>query len=90
MKLVQIHRTTLVDVDRLKGVGHELFKASCKEAARRQLDGRSLGRLSAATECESGAMPAGRGTFFGKMYPAFWSLRPIRNIRGVYALLEFG
>lgn len=35
-------------------------------------------------------MPAGRGTFFGKMYPAFWSFGPIRNIRGVYALLEFG
>jgi hypothetical protein len=61
VKLVQIHRATLVDVDRLKGIGHELVKASCNEAARRQLDGRSLWRLSAATtECEKGATPAGR------------------------------
>lgn len=35
-------------------------------------------------------MPRGRGRFFGSMYPSFWAFRPIRNIRGVYALLEFG
>ena len=35
-------------------------------------------------------MPAGRGAFFGKMYPSFWAFKPTRNYRGVYALLEFG
>lgn len=35
-------------------------------------------------------MPRGRGAFFGAMYPGVWSFGPIRNFRGVYALLEFG
>lgn len=35
-------------------------------------------------------MPRGRGRFFGTMYPSLWAFKPIRNLRGVYALLEFG
>jgi O-methyltransferase involved in polyketide biosynthesis len=35
-------------------------------------------------------MPRGRGRFFGAMYPSFWAFKPMRNHRGVYALLEFG
>lgn len=35
-------------------------------------------------------MPAGRGAFFGTVFPSIWAFEPIRNYRGVYALLEFG
>ncbi|OBF12624.1 methyltransferase [Mycobacterium sp. ACS4054] len=35
-------------------------------------------------------MPAGRGLFFGTLYPAFWRFPPAKPYRGVYALLEFG
>jgi O-methyltransferase involved in polyketide biosynthesis len=35
-------------------------------------------------------MPAGRGLFFGKLYPAFWRFPPTKPYRGVFALLEFG
>ncbi|UXA04756.1 class I SAM-dependent methyltransferase [Mycobacterium sp. SMC-2] len=35
-------------------------------------------------------MPAGRGLFFGKLYPAFWRFPPAKPYRGVFALLEFG
>ena len=35
-------------------------------------------------------MPKGRGFFFEKVFPAVWHLRPTRNLRGAYALLEFG
>ncbi|OBF53116.1 methyltransferase [Mycobacterium sp. 852002-53434_SCH5985345] len=35
-------------------------------------------------------MPAGRGFFFGKLYPAFWRFPPAKPYRGVFALLEFG
>lgn len=35
-------------------------------------------------------MPAGRGLFFGTLYPAFWRFRPVKPYRGVFALLEFG
>jgi len=35
-------------------------------------------------------MPPGRGFFFGKVFPAVWRFRPIRNFRGAYTLLEFG
>ena len=35
-------------------------------------------------------MPKGRGLFFKAMFPAFWRLRLTKQLRGVYALLEFG
>ncbi|WP_322857718.1 class I SAM-dependent methyltransferase [Mycobacterium shigaense] len=35
-------------------------------------------------------MPAGRGLFFGKLYPAFWRFPPTKPYRGVFAMLEFG
>ncbi|OBG55109.1 MULTISPECIES: class I SAM-dependent methyltransferase [unclassified Mycobacterium] len=35
-------------------------------------------------------MPAGRGVFFGTLYPALWRFPPAKPYRGVYALLEFG
>ncbi|OCB28093.1 methyltransferase [Mycobacterium malmoense] len=35
-------------------------------------------------------MPAGRGLFFGTLYPAFWRFPPVKPYRGVFALLEFG
>lgn len=35
-------------------------------------------------------MPAGRGPFFGTLYPALWRFPPTKQFRGVYALLEFG
>jgi O-methyltransferase involved in polyketide biosynthesis len=35
-------------------------------------------------------MPKGRGVFFEKLYPAIWRFGPTRNVRGAYALLEFG
>ena len=35
-------------------------------------------------------MPAGRGVFFGTLYPALWRFPPIKPFRGVYALLELG
>jgi O-methyltransferase involved in polyketide biosynthesis len=35
-------------------------------------------------------MPAGRGPFFGTMYPRFWQFGPTKAFRGAYTLLEFG
>lgn len=35
-------------------------------------------------------MPAGRGWFFGTLYPALWQFPPLRQFRGAYTLLEFG
>lgn len=35
-------------------------------------------------------MPAGRGFFFEKVFPALWQFGPMKPFRGVYALLEFG
>ena len=49
-----------------------------------------IGKMPGLTAVQDVPMPAGRGTFFGKMYPAFWAFKPLRNYRGVYALLEFG
>ena len=49
-----------------------------------------VGTMPGLTAVQDVPMPAGRGAFFGKMYPAFWAFKPTRNLRGVYALLEFG
>ncbi len=35
-------------------------------------------------------MPRGRGLMFGRLFPAFWQLKPTQQIRGAYTLLEFG
>ncbi|WP_197380750.1 class I SAM-dependent methyltransferase [Mycolicibacterium mengxianglii] len=35
-------------------------------------------------------MPRGRGTFFHTVFPAVWRFGPIKQYRGVYALLDFG
>ncbi len=35
-------------------------------------------------------MPAGRGWFFGTLYPALWQFPPLKPFRGAYTLLEFG
>jgi O-methyltransferase involved in polyketide biosynthesis len=35
-------------------------------------------------------MPRGRGLFFHTLFPAFWQLPLIKQIRGAYTLLEFG
>ncbi|RUP07269.1 MAG: class I SAM-dependent methyltransferase [Mycobacterium sp.] len=35
-------------------------------------------------------IPAGRGWFFGRFYPALWQFPPLREFRGAYTLLEFG
>lgn len=35
-------------------------------------------------------MPRGRGLIFDKLFPAFWQLKPIRQYRGAYTLLELG
>jgi O-methyltransferase involved in polyketide biosynthesis len=35
-------------------------------------------------------MPRGRGLMFGRLFPAFWQLKPTKQIRGAYTLLEFG
>ena len=35
-------------------------------------------------------MPKGRGLFFRTLFPAFWQFRLTKQLRGVYALLEFG
>jgi O-methyltransferase involved in polyketide biosynthesis len=35
-------------------------------------------------------MPKGRGLFFHTMFPAFWQLPLIKQLRGAYTLLEFG
>jgi O-methyltransferase involved in polyketide biosynthesis len=35
-------------------------------------------------------MPAGRGLFFEKVFPALWQFGPAKPFRGVYALLDFG
>ena len=48
-----------------------------------------VGAMPGLTAVHDVPMPAGRGAFFGAMYPALWSFGPTRNHRGVYALLEF-
>ncbi len=35
-------------------------------------------------------MPKGRGVFFRTVFPKFWQFRLTKQLRGVYALLEFG
>ncbi|KQH75715.1 methyltransferase [Mycobacterium gordonae] len=35
-------------------------------------------------------IPAGRGWFFGRAYPALWEFPPLKQFRGAYTLLEFG
>lgn len=35
-------------------------------------------------------MPRGRGLVFGTLFPAFWRLPLIKQLRGAYTLLEFG
>ena len=35
-------------------------------------------------------MPEGRGLFFHPLFPAFWQLPLIKQLRGAYTLLEFG
>ena len=35
-------------------------------------------------------IPKGRGLVFNKLFPAFWQLPLIRQVRGAYTLLEFG
>ena len=35
-------------------------------------------------------MPEGRGFFFHTMFPAFWQLPLIKQLRGAYTVLEFG
>lgn len=35
-------------------------------------------------------MPRGRGPVFEKLLPAFWQLKPTKQFRGAYTLLEFG
>ena len=35
------------------------------------------------------AMPEGRGLFFGRVFPALWRSPLIKQLRGVYALVEF-
>lgn len=35
-------------------------------------------------------MPKGRGPFFGTIFPAFWRLPLVKQVRGAYTLLEFG
>ena len=35
-------------------------------------------------------MPKGRGLMFEKLFPAFWQLKPTKQFRGAYTLLEFG
>jgi len=35
-------------------------------------------------------MPKGRGFIFNTVFPAFWQFGPIKQFRGVYALLQFG
>lgn len=35
-------------------------------------------------------MPAGRGWFFGRVYPALWQFAPLKPFCGAYTLLEFG
>lgn len=35
-------------------------------------------------------MPEGRGLFFHTMFPAFWQLPLIKQLRDAYTLLEFG
>lgn len=36
------------------------------------------------------SIPAGRGWFFGRAYPALWQFPPLKEFRGAYTLLEFG
>ncbi|MGH7291687.1 MAG: class I SAM-dependent methyltransferase, partial [Myxococcota bacterium] len=35
-------------------------------------------------------MPRGRGLMFNTLFPAFWQLKPTKQFRGAYTLLEFG
>ena len=49
-----------------------------------------VGTVPGLTAVHDVEMPAGRGVFFGRLYPAFWRFGPTKPFRGVYALLEFG
>jgi O-methyltransferase involved in polyketide biosynthesis len=49
-----------------------------------------VGTVPGLTAVHDVPMPAGRGFFFGKVFPAIWRVAPIADFRGVYALLEFG
>ena len=35
-------------------------------------------------------MPRGRGVVFRTLFPAFWHMPLVRQVRGAYTLLEFG
>lgn len=49
-----------------------------------------VGRVAGLTGVQDVPMPAGRGFFFKTAFPALWQFGPMKNFRGVYALLEFG
>jgi O-methyltransferase involved in polyketide biosynthesis len=49
-----------------------------------------VGRIPGLAAVRDIEMPAGRGVFFEKAFPAFWRFGPLKPFRGVYALLEFG
>lgn len=49
-----------------------------------------VGTVPGITAFHDIPMPKGRGFFFEKVFPAIWHFGPTKNLRGVYALLEFG
>ncbi|MEZ5132625.1 MAG: class I SAM-dependent methyltransferase [Mycobacterium sp.] len=49
-----------------------------------------VGRIPGLKAVRDIPMPAGRGPFFQKVFPALWRIGPLKPFRGVYALLEFG
>ena len=49
-----------------------------------------VGRIPGLKAVRDIPMPAGRGPFFQKAFPALWRVGPLKPFRGVYALLEFG
>ncbi|MBU3686845.1 MAG: class I SAM-dependent methyltransferase [Mycobacteriaceae bacterium] len=49
-----------------------------------------IGTVRGLTSVQDVPMPAGRGFFFKTAFPALWRFGPMKNFRGVYALLEFG
>lgn len=49
-----------------------------------------IGSVRGLTGVQDVPMPAGRGFFFKTAFPALWQFGPMKNFRGVYALLEFG
>lgn len=48
------------------------------------------GSMPGLTAVHDIPMPKGRGFIFNKVFPAFWGFGPMKQFRGVYALLEFG